>query len=388
MVSNLDVEIKCKASGEVVELPFDISDSVAKGQLLVKLDPIDEERAEKQARVALASSQARLAQARQNERLARDTLATERRKAEPMLAAAKARAERAKTRAARLKGILATGGSTEEECDAAQADAVVAAADVMLAQLRFEELKNQELTLELRVQDVKLAEAQVQSDQISLDVATQRLTDTKVSAPMAGVVSARNVQVGQIVSSGVTNIGGGTSVLTLSDLSRMFVLGAVDESDIGKVHLDDQVNVTADAFPGRRFKGKVVRVATKGVNISNVVTFEVKIEIEDPKKTLLKPEMTANLEVIANPREDALKVPTAAVLRKQGKQWVEVATENGATEERAVEVGIQSETEVEVRSGLKEGELVVLRKSETESRWRNEPGGPRPPSLFGGGGRR
>ena len=92
IVSNLDVEIKCKASGEIVKLPFDVSDRVKKGELLIELDPVDEQRVVDQEQVSLSSSEAKLVIARQNQTIAERTLGTDRQKAEAALMAAHARA--------------------------------------------------------------------------------------------------------------------------------------------------------------------------------------------------------------------------------------------------------------------------------------------------------
>jgi HlyD family secretion protein len=208
---------------------------------------------------------------------------------------------------------------------------------------------------------------------------------------MDGVVSALNIQKGNIISSGITNVGGGTTIMTLSDLSRIFILASVDESDIGHVALDQDVNITADAYAGRTFKGKVVRIATKGVNVSNVVTFEVKIEVLDDAKRLLKQEMTANVQIVAAQRDDVVLVPAQAVSRKQGEVHATVVTESGRTEERTVKLGLNDGDNWEVLEGLKEGEVVQL-KPEAQSRWRGDQ--QRPPNMGfgpmgfpGGGGR-
>jgi HlyD family secretion protein len=393
VVSNLDVEIKCKASGEVISLPFDVSDRVKKGDLLVELDPADERRAVRLAQVSLAASEARLAQARANLAVAEASLDTDRRRAEAALRAAEARAERARTKASRLKKTTEERITTDEEYDAARAEADVAQADLDAARIRLEEIKIQEKAVEARRQDVRLAEAQVESDRIRLDDAEQRLRETRVVAPMDGVVSARNVQVGQIISSGVTNVGGGTTILTLSDLSRIFILGSVDESDIGKVETGQKVIVTTDAHPGVKFMGKVARVATKGTSVSNVVTFEVKIEVVGGRKELLKPEMTANLEIVAIEKDGVLTVPVGAVSRKHGRRYVEIAKDdNGVeTETREVEAGISDGTRVEVLSGLAEGERVVVKKGDSDSRWRGDQAKMDPLKamhVMGGGGRR
>src|SRR5205085_2249933 len=143
-------------------------------------------------------------------------------------------------------------------------EAAQAVAELQTANVMVEEVKTQELALEVKRQDVALARAQVSSDEISLANMRQQLAYTTVNAPIDGVISALNIQIGTIISSGITNVGGGTTILTVSDLSHVFVLAAVDESEIGKVKLEQPVNVTVDAYQGRKFHGQVVRIATKG----------------------------------------------------------------------------------------------------------------------------
>src|SRR6185369_13545868 len=79
--------------------------------------------------------------------------------------------------------------------------------------------------------------------------------------------------------SALTNVGGGTTIMTVSDVSRIFIIASVDEAEIGKVKVGQPVNITADAFPNRRFYGVVTRIDEKGVNVSNVVTYGVDIEV-------------------------------------------------------------------------------------------------------------
>ena len=387
VVANLDVDIKCKASGEIVKLPFDISDEVKKGDLLVELDPVDEERYLKQSQISLSATEARLAQAKQNLLIAEKNLEAEKKRTESALKSAKARAEDAQAKFDRLKQLLEKKLASQEEHDTARTSMIQAQADLESAQVRSDELKVQEMSLDLKREDVKLAEAQVESDKIGLSTAKQRLIETKVYAPIDGVVSVRNVQIGQIISSGISNVGGGTTVMTLSDLSRLFVLASVDESDIGKVETGQMTRITADAFPGFNFRGKVVRIATRGVSTANVVTFEVKIEVLGKNRQLLKPEMTANIDIIADKDDKTLLVPVTAVARReQGKRVVSVQKPDGSTEEREVEVGISDGVNMAVKSGLKEGETVIINTGEADSRWREGRRGP--PMMFGGRRRR
>ncbi|MBE3096870.1 MAG: efflux RND transporter periplasmic adaptor subunit [Planctomycetes bacterium] len=370
VVSNLDVDIKCKASGEVTKLPFDVSDTVKKDALLAELDPADEQRVVRRAEVELQAADAKLRIAQESLAIAERTLLTDRERARTALEVAQVHATDARAKADRMKQLLAKNLCSQEDCDTAQTAASQADSDLSTANVRLDELKTQELALELRRQDVKSAQAVVDSDKIALDIAKDRLDDTKVYAPIDGVVAVRNVQIGQIIASGVSNVGGGTTILTLSDLSRVFVLASVDESDIGKVRLDQPVTVTVDAFHGRKFDGKVVRIATKGVNLSNVVTFEVKIEVVSGDKELLKPEMTANVDILAAEKDGALFVPGDAILRKGGgKQIVTVVKDGGANEEVAVETGISDGTNTEITTGLSEGQTVQVHKGVADGKW-------------------
>ncbi len=207
VVANLDVDIKCKASGEVIKLPFDISDKVKKGDLLLELDPVDEQRVLHQAEVALSASQARLAIAKQNLAIAESSLATTSKRTEADLQSAQASATDTRAKADRMKQLLAKQLCSQEECDTAETAAVQAAGNLITAQVAMDELKTQEEALELKRQDIVLAQTQVESDTVTKTQAEDRLTDTKVVAPMDGVVVARNVQIGQIIASGVSNVG-------------------------------------------------------------------------------------------------------------------------------------------------------------------------------------
>jgi len=390
VVSNLDVDIKCKASGEVAKLPFDVSDRVKKNDLLVELDPVDEQRVVHQAEVSLSASTAKLESARQDLAVAERTLATDHRRANAVLTAADSRSKDARAKADRMKELREKSLASQEDYDTAETAAVQAVSDLDAAKVKMDELKTQELALEVKRQAVKLAEATVEADQINLAIANDRLTDTKVLAPMDGVVAARGVQIGQIISSGISNVGGGTTVLTLSDLSRLFVVAAVDESEIGKVREGQTATVTADAYPGKTFRGQVVQIATRGVNLSNVVTFEVKIEVLGDAKSLLKPEMTANVEILAAAKDDAILVPAEAVVRKgRGREVVTVVGEGGSKVEVAVAPGLSDGTKTEIPAGLTAGQTVLIPKGGAEGKWAagQRTGGP-PPPMFMGGGRR
>jgi RND family efflux transporter MFP subunit len=222
----------------------------------------------------------------------------------------------------------------------------------------------------MKQQNILLAEAQIENDTIAMDIANQRLKETKVTSPIDGVVSARTVQVGTIIASGINNIGGGTAALTLSDLSRLFVLASVDESDIGTIELGQKVEITADSYQGKKFEGKVVRIATKGKNTSNVVTFEVRVEVVSDNKALLKPEMTTNVSIIVADKKDVLILPLNALTRQGEKRVVTLAQETGQSKENhPVEVGISNGSEVEILSGVSEKDIVLVKEGVQDSQW-------------------
>lgn len=334
VVSNLDVEIKSKASGEIVLLPFDVSDSVKKGDLLVELDPVDEQRNVSLKETSLSSSEARLAQSRENLKISQINLENQKKTVEASYNLAQIRHEEAKSKLERNKELFEKKLISQEELDASITSEQSAKSQLADAEASVAGLKTLEKNVELRKQDVKLAESQVISAQIDLDLAKRRLSETKIYAPMDGVVSSRNVQIGQIIASGISNVGGGTTILTISDLSHLYVIASIDESDIGKVKIGQTVLITADAYPGKRFMGKVERIATKGTNQSNVIIFDVKIEIFGDGIKVLKPEMTANVEITADRKENILLLPNEAIKFGDDYYYVELASPSPSSSDK------------------------------------------------------
>jgi HlyD family secretion protein len=201
---------------------------------------------------------------------------------------------------------------------------------------------------------------------------------------MDGVITALTLEKGTIVSSAVSTVGG-VSSMTLSDLSQIFILADVDESEIGAVSPGQDVDIKADAYQGVHFSGKVVRIAPQGVNTSNVVTFEVKIEVTSPNKSKLLPQMTADVYIVQARKQNVLLAPITAVTRKDHQEIITVQNADGTTEDRPVEIGISDGTNDEILSGVSEGDTVVLHKGSSDSRWNAQQG--RGGGGFPGGGR-
>jgi len=439
VVSNQDVDIKCRASGTVTTLPFDVSDEVKKGDILIQLDTKDEEPLVAKARAGLATSKAQLAEAQQDLAVSTQTLEVNRLKAAAGLEAAQAKLDDSKAKTARTRELFEKKLASKEDLETADTAAATAAADVKTAQAAVEDLKTQALMLVLKQHVIEERQGQVDQNQVDLNIQLQQLEYATVRSEVDGIVTAMSgakdsngnasvTRIGTVVQSGTSGFSGGTTVMTVTDLSRIFVYASVDESDIGKV-IDplrtpgkegQKARITVDAYPGVEFEGRVMRVAS-GTNTSNVVTYEVRIEVISPNKRMLKPLMTANTEIIQADKDDALLVPVAAVIlkrrgsagpatmaattgeaatqaapetqsaaamdggapasRPKGRMYaggwgekpmpgtVQVVKADGTQEARDVMVGLSTGTMYEVIKGLDEGETVVMNKG-GDSKWR------------------
>jgi len=388
VASNLDVQIKVRASGAILQLGpadrtkmFDVGDSVKKDDLLIGIDPTDEKRLKDQASAQVAMSQARLDEAKVNLLIAKQQLDQGTKTANANLASAKAQLADADAKASRRKQLLDQKLGTQEDFDTAAAMAAQMTANLDNSQVAIDQILTLKTQIEAKTQEIAVAEAQLKADQVALGEAQQQLDYCTVSAPMDGVITTLSIQKGTIISS-ATSVVGGSAALVLSDLSHIFILADVDESEIGNVQKDQDVDITADAYPGKHFTGKVFRIAPQGVNTSNVVTFEVKIEVTSNNKALLKPNMTANVNIVQQRKDDALLVPIAAILRKDRKETLSLQHADGTTEDKVVQVGISDGTNDEVLSGVNEGDTVVLHRGPGDSRWNGQGGR----GGFGGGG--
>ncbi|MCC8181181.1 MAG: efflux RND transporter periplasmic adaptor subunit, partial [Planctomycetes bacterium] len=359
----------------------------------------------------LAMSQAKLEQTRLGEKAAEAKLEADRARAEADLKSAEAERDEYVARLERSRQLHQQRVITKEELDTAVTKAVQTESALINARVKLDDLVVQELELDKTRQEIPIAEAQVENDTVALAEAEQRLKETNIYAPISGVVSERSVQEGFIVASGVSNVGGGTTTMKVIDLSHIYAIAAVDEADIRGIAPGVKATITADAFKGMEFTGTVVRVATTGVVESNVVTFDVKVEVEGRGRQLLKPEMTTNVTFLVDERHDAILVPAAAVVRKavvvenrsagsaipaahseaeqtdqrvdysRRQSFVTVKLADGREEERQVETGLSDGYQIEIVSGLNEGETVIYAPGDTGGRWSGQAGRNRRPPM-------
>ncbi len=196
---------------------------------------------------------------------------------------------------------------------------------------------------------VKLAGVGVRKAQVALEQAKQRLTETEVFSPIDGQVQEVNARVGQVISSAVATVTGGTILMTLADISKLYVDADVDEADIGRVrdlvpadrpatqptagpaedkeNIDllqsaDQVKITVDAFREELFTGVVDRIYPSARIANNVVTYNVRILLTSENRTLLYLGMHANVDFTARKYRDVLMVDIEAIKLKNDQRGV------------------------------------------------------------------
>jgi HlyD family secretion protein len=245
----LTVEVKSKASGEILSIEADTGDVVEEGTRLVQID----------------------------KRVPRNQLA----QAEAELEAATARRAIAETQSARAKKL-------------------------------FETRTINEVDYEQTVLELANAKAEVVRAQVAVENARIALEDTDVRAPMNGTIIEKLVEKGQVISSPTMDVGGGTLLLKMADLSSVQVKALVDETDIGKIVPGQAVTVTVTAFPNQPFDGRVLKVEPQATAEQTVTTFAVMMVLEN-STGLLRPGMNADVEIRVAERRGVIAVPTSAL---------------------------------------------------------------------------
>jgi HlyD family secretion protein len=212
------------------------------------------------------------------------------------------------------------------------------------------------------------AKAVVAQDQAILAQAQLNLDHTRILAPVDGTVESRNMDVGQTVAA---SFQAPVIFLIAQDLTKMQVDTNVDESDVGRVQLDQQATFTVDAWPGRVFRGRVAQIRQAPINVQNVITYDVVIQVSNEDLKLF-PGMTANVTVAVGRAANVLKLPKAALRfhpraaagarqSTQQTQIVSVLDAVGQLKQIPVKLGMSDANYVEIVSGdLTEGQQVVV----------------------------
>ncbi|MFN3884912.1 MAG: efflux RND transporter periplasmic adaptor subunit [Rhodocyclaceae bacterium] len=270
----VSVQVSSQISGQIREILVDFNSTVKAGDLLARLNPETYEHRVRQAEADLEAARALVA-AQQAE-----------------LFRARVNLAEAERDFVRKQTLVAKNFISPAELDKAQT-----LLDAARAQLRVVEAQAANSAALVRQREAALGQARVD------------LSRTEIRAPIDGIVIKKSVEPGQTVAA---SLQAPEMFVIAKNLSDMQVEAAIDEADIGRIELGQQVSFTVDAFPGRRFKGEVKQIRKAAQVVSNVVSYTVVISAANPDSILL-PGMTANVRIITARKEDVLKVANAAL---------------------------------------------------------------------------
>lgn len=196
------------------------------------------------------------------------------------------------------------------------------------------------------------------------------LADTVITAPIDGLVIGEPTKAGQTVAPGVSTP---MILMTIGDMSSVRIGALVDESDIGRVKDGQRVTFTVDSYQNEEFEGYVQLISRKSVTQQSVIYYTVYIKVSDPKGKLL-PGMTARTNILIAESKGSIYVPQMAIRDSKDGKFVQVM-KNNLVSEVQVETGLAGENGIEIKSGLNEGDLVVMRSSKNNAATSNIIGG-------------
>ncbi len=317
----VQVDVKSRASGEVMEVLAREGARVEAGQPLVRID-------RRASELALKASES-------VERRLRAQLA------ESEASAALAAAELAKV----TEDVRVSEKGRELGLVAAESGRTTSHARAIA-----------EGTAKLKAAQVEGVRAQLESARLEVSERRRQLEETEIKAPFAGTVLTVDVERGSMVASALTNVSGGSRLIVLADLSELRVVGQLDEAQIGRVQVGHPVDIRVDAYPERVFEGRVARVSALGELVSNVVTFDVDVVVTDKDASLLRSGMSADLEIVVATHADVLLLPLTAVRSEGGQRY---AVKPGGGKQR-IRTGATDGNKLIVLEGLGAGDEVEL----------------------------
>ena len=356
---NFKVEVKSKASGKILKFSLEEGEIVKKGQALLHLNKNDETRNVAKANADLTSGEASLKKSKTALLLQKNRYETDLKITSSEVEEAEVNLEDSKYQKKRQYELYEKKYISEETLEKAVTSFKVNQENLTQAKIRYQAAQGAIHDISMKKHEVELAAAEVTRRQIALDESKERLEETDIYSPISGVIIQKLVEEGQIISSGVSSVSGGTPLAEIADMSRIFIIADVDETDIGEIREEQKVEVTADAFYGKIFKGKVLRISPKGVVENSITIFKVKIEILGQGKNVLKPMMSSNVDIVTNKVKSTVYVSRQAIRLSEGKSFA-VIINNELPEEIEIKTGIRTPLYIEVLTGLMADQEVII----------------------------
>ena len=356
---NFKVEVKSKASGEVLSFPFLEGDKVEKGTLLLELDKSDEKRNVAKAKADLSKATAKLKKSETALLLQKTKYKTDIKTSQSEVISAIASLKESEDKLKRQIELFEQKVVSQESLDTAKTLFEVNQQKLIQAESQLQESKDSIHDIAMKENEIELVNTEVQLAEIALDEAEERLEETEIFVPLTGVIIEKLVEEGQIIASGISNVNGGTALANIADMSRLFIIADIDETDIGSVKVGHPVTITADAFSDKVFDGRVRRIAPQGLVENSITIFKVKIEVLGKGKKKLKPVMSANIEITTDHVESAVFTARAGIRNsKEGK--FAMVLKNEKPTKLFVKTGIKNPIFVQILSGLAPGDHVIL----------------------------
>lgn len=398
------INLSPKTAGYLQQLLVQEGDRVQAGQIVAYMDNSNLQGQLTQARAQLAQQEANLAKLLNGNRpqdIAQATAQLQEAQArlqqlqvgnrpediaqtQAQLASAQANLRQAEDDLQRNQSLLAEGAISQQTViqkrstrDAAQAAVNQAQAALRLQQRgsRSEEIAQAQALVEQRRQalsllqagsraeDIQVARAQVEAARGGLQTLQTQLEDTVIKAPFTGVVTKKYADPGSFVTP--TTAGSGAegaasnSILTLAATNQ--VVAYLDEAKIARIKVGQPVNITADAYPDRRFSGKVSQIAAQATTTQNVTSFEVKVDLEPTAQQLLRAGMNVEAEFQVGQLNRAILVPSAAIVcQPNGTTGVYVLGADQQPQFRPIQIGLTLGNQTEARRGLQGSEQVLI----------------------------
>ncbi|MBN2570036.1 MAG: efflux RND transporter periplasmic adaptor subunit [Deltaproteobacteria bacterium] len=337
-----EVRLGARIAGKVEHLNANVGDFVEKGQVIAEL-----EKDELKATVEKSQTELRIAQL--NLATRRSLGPIEIGKAEADLRRIKASYELETLEYKRQTTLFNQNITSRQILDLTKEELLVTDADLEASSKTLDLIRNKlEEDLILLKEEIETAKAALKISEVVLSYAT-------LHAPISGIIASVSTQEGETVAVGLS----APTFVTIIDLDRLQIETYVDEVDIGKIKIGQKVIFSVEAFPSINIEGSVAGIYPKAILKENVVFYDVVVNVMKPSSVELRPEMTANVTIFLDPREDVLVVPASSVKKSGSADFVYVI-EKGALVRRQVQTGWRQGRFIEIIEGLKQGDEVLV----------------------------
>jgi HlyD family secretion protein len=354
------VNLSPKVTGRLTGLYVEQGDRVSQGQLIAKMDDSNIVPQVRQAEASLANAEANLEKLRNGSRQEDIEAAIAR------VDAARERMELNKSKLERNRGLVEQGVINRDRFDEIETDYRASLASLQEQQRQLELLRNGS-----RYEDIEIAAAQVEQARASLANVKAQLDDTLITAPFAGIITQKYTNIGAIVTptTSASASSSATSSSIVAIASSLEVVAKVPEIDISQIEVGQEVEIIADAYPDQVFKGKVRLIAPEAVIEQNVTSFEVRIAIESGQDKL-QSGMNVDAIFIGERLDNALVVPTVAIVTEDGQTGLLVPGAKNRVDFKPVTIGISVDDQTQILDGVEPGTEVYIELPEAEKRRR------------------